>query len=260
MIFKNKMKQALKEGKVVFGPMVSEIRSPGIALLFAQAGFDFFFIDMEHSCFTMETMSDMILAGRAAGIPAIVRPSSRKSHEYLSRPLDIGASGLLVPQIQSRQEAENVVAWCRYFPMGERGMALSRQHTFFEAGTTSETMKQLNEEVLIALQIEHRDAVENLPDILSVPGIDAAFVGPEDLAASLGKPGQTSHPDVEQAVRRVIAVCRDKGIISGIHTGSVDKAKYWIDQGMKFVGFGTDIKLILQVCKSSVKELRSLTA
>ena len=260
MIFKNRMKQALKEGKVVFGPMVSEIRTPGIALLFAQAGFDFFFIDMEHSCFTMETMSDMILAGRAAGIPAIVRPSSRKSHEYLSRPLDIGASGLLVPQIQSRQDAENVVAWCRYFPMGERGMALSRQHTFFESGTTPETMKQLNEEVLIALQIEHRDAVENLPGILSVPGIDAAFVGPEDLAASLGKPGQTSHPDVEQAVRRVIAVCRDKGIIPGIHTGSVDKAKYWIDQGMKFVGFGTDIKLILQICKSSVKELRSLTA
>ena len=260
MIFKNRMKQALKEGKVVFGPMVSEIRSPGIAILFAQAGFDFFFIDMEHSCFTMETMSDMILAGRAAGIPAIVRPSSRKSHEYLSRPLDIGASGLLVPQIQSRQDAENVVAWCRYFPMGERGMALSRQHTFFESGNTLETTKQLNEEVLIAMQIEHRDAVESLPDILSVPGIDAAFVGPEDLAASLGKPGQTSHPDVEQAIRRVIAVSRDKGIIPGIHTGSVDKAKYWIDQGMKFVGFGTDITLILQVCKNSVKELRSLTA
>lgn len=139
-------------------------------------------------------------------------------------------------------------------------MALSRQHTFFESGNTSETMKQLNEEVLIAIQIEHRDAVENLPDILSVPGIDAAFVGPEDLAASLGKPGQTSHPEVEQAIRRVIAVSRDKGIIPGIHTGSVDKAKYWIDQGMKFVGFGTDIKLILQICKSSVKELRSLIA
>jgi 2-keto-3-deoxy-L-rhamnonate aldolase RhmA len=260
VIFNNTMKRALKEGKVVFGPMVSEIRSPGIAILFAQAGFDFFFIDMEHSCFTMETMSDMILAARAADIPAIVRPSSRKSHEYLSRPLDIGASGLLVPQIQTRQDAENVVAWCRYFPMGERGMALSRQHTFFESGNTAETMRQLNEEVLIAIQIEHRDAVENLPNILSVPGIDAAFVGPEDLAASFGKPGQTSHPDVEQAIHRVIAVSRDKGIIPGIHTGSVDKAKYWIDQGMQFVGFGTDIKLILQICKSSAKELRSLVA
>jgi 2-keto-3-deoxy-L-rhamnonate aldolase RhmA len=258
MIFKNKMKRALREGNVVFGPMVSEIRSPGIALLFAQAGFDFFFIDMEHSCFSLETLSDMILAARAGGIPAIVRPSSRKSHEYLSRALDIGASGLLVPQIQIREDAENVVKWCRYHPLGERGMALSRQHTFFESGTTSDTMAQLNEEVLITLQIEHRDAIENLPDILSVPGIDAAFVGPEDLAASLGRPGQTSHPDVEKAVRYVIEVCGHKGIIPGIHTGSVEKAKYWIDQGMKFMGFGTDIKLILQVCKESIKELRSL--
>jgi len=258
MIFRNKMKAALREGKVVFGPMVSEIRTPGIVVLFAQAGFDFFFIDMEHSCFTTETVADMIMAGRAAGIPAIVRPSTRKSHEYLSRPLDSGASGLLVPQIQSREDAENVARWCRYYPVGERGMALSRQHTFFEAGNTLETMKQLNEEILIALQIEHRDAIENLPEILSVTGIDAAFVGPEDLAASMGRPGQTSDPDVEKAIRRVIEVSRDKGVIPGIHTSSVEKARYWIDQGMKLIGFGTDIKLILQVCKTSVKELRSL--
>ena len=137
-------------------------------------------------------------------------------------------------------------------------MALSRQHTFFESGSTAETMRQLNDEVLIALQIEHRDAIENLSDILSVQGIDAAFVGPEDLAASLGRPGQTSHPDVEKAVLHVIEVCRDKGIIPGIHTGSVEKAQYWKEKGMKFVGFGTDIKLILQVSKNAVKELRSL--
>jgi 2-keto-3-deoxy-L-rhamnonate aldolase RhmA len=258
MIFKNTMKRKLKQGKIVFGPMVSEIRSPGIALLFAQAGFDFFFIDMEHSCFTMETLSNMILAARAANISAVVRPSSRKSHEYLSRPLDIGASGLLVPQIQTREDAENVAHWCRYLPIGDRGMALSRQHTFFESGNTGETMAQLNEEVFIALQIEHRDAVENLADILSVQGIDAAFVGPEDLAASLGKPGQTSHPDVEKAVRHVIEISHDKGIIPGIHTGSIERARYWIGQGMKFIGYGTDIKLILQVSKNAVKELRSL--
>ena len=137
-------------------------------------------------------------------------------------------------------------------------MALSRQHTFFESGTTSDTMAQLNEEVLLTLQIEHRYAIENLPDILSVPGIDAAFVGPEDLAASLGRPGQTSHPDVEKAVRYVVEVCDSKGIIPGIHTGSVEKAKYWIDQGMRMVGFGTDIKIILNASRSSIRELRSL--
>jgi 4-hydroxy-2-oxoheptanedioate aldolase len=251
------MKQALNEGKVVIGPMVSEIRNPGIAILFAQAGFDFFFVDMEHSCFGYETVSDMILAARAANIPTIVRPSSRKSHEYLSRPLDSGAAGLLVPQIQTREDVENVVKWCRYQPLGERGMALSRQHTFFQGGNTVETMSQLNEEILIALQIEHRDAIEALPELLSIPGIDAAFIGPADLSASLGRPSESNHPDVEKAIQRVIEVSEEKGIFPGIHTGSVEKAQYWIDRGMKMIGFCTDIKLILQICKDSVKALRS---
>jgi len=236
--------------------MVSEIRTPGIAVLFAQAGFDLFFIDMEHSPFTTETMSDMILAARAAGIPPIVRTSSRKSSEYLSRPLDSGALGLLVPQIQSREDVENVVKWCRYSPLGERGMALSRQHTFFEGGQAAETMKELNDEILLALQIEHRDAVENLPEILSVPGIDVAFVGPGDLSASYGKAGQSNAPEVLDAGHRVIEVSRKLGLVPGIHTDSVKTAKYWIGEGMKMIGFYTDIKLILEICKNSVKELR----
>ncbi|MGB5747680.1 MAG: aldolase/citrate lyase family protein [Desulfobacterales bacterium] len=257
MVYKNRMKRALKEGKVVFGPMVSEIRSPGLAVLFARAGFDYFFIDLEHSSFSLETVSDMVMAARAADIPIIVRPSSRKSAEYLSRPLDIGASGLLVPQIQTRQDVENVVRWSRYQPLGSRGMALARQHTFFESGNTLETMGQLNEEILVALQIEHRDAIENLADLLSVPGIDAAFVGPSDLAASLGIPGKTGDPAVEEAITHVIKVAEKNNVIPGIHTGSVDKARYWIERGMRMIGFCTDIKLILQVSKQSVQELQS---
>ena len=147
------MKKALKEGKVVFGPMISEIRSPGIAVLFAQAGFDFFFIDMEHSCFSYETVSDMIMAARAADIPTIVRPSTRTSHENLSRPLDSGAAGLLIPQIQTRQDVENVVKWCRYQPVGERGMALARQHTFFQGGETNQFLRSVEGEDLPAAEV-----------------------------------------------------------------------------------------------------------
>jgi 2-keto-3-deoxy-L-rhamnonate aldolase RhmA len=257
VIFQNSMKRALKDGNVVFGPMVSELRSSGIAVLFAQAGFDFFFVDLEHSCFSLETVSDMILAARAADIPVIVRPSSRKSAEYLSRPLDSGASGLLIPQIRTRQDVENVVKWCRYQPLGERGMGLSRQHTFFQGGDALETMKSLNEEILIALQIEHKDAIENLSELLSVPGIDAAFVGPADLSASYGKPGSSDDPEIQRAIDRVIEVCEAHGVIPGIHTSSVDKARFWVAKGMKMIGFCTDIKLIQQICKASVEELRA---
>ena len=257
MIFKNRVKRALKEGKIVFGPMISEIRTSTLAVLFAQAGFDLFFIDMEHSCFTTETMSDMILAARSVGISPIVRPSSRKSSDHLSRALDVGAEGLLVPQVETLEDVRNIVKWCRYAPMGERGVALSRQHTFFEGGNAIETMRQLNEEVLIALQIENRDAIENLPELLSVPGIDVAFVGPGDLSASFGKPGQSSDPEIVDAAHRVIKISREHGIIPGIHTDSLKSAKYWMDEGMRIIGFYTDIKLILEICKNSVKDLRA---
>ncbi len=258
MIFQNTMKQALKQGRVVFGPMISEIRSPGLAVMFARAGFDFFFLDCEHSCFGFETVSGYVTAARAAGIPMIVRPSTRKSPDALSRPLDIGASGLLVPQIQTVEDARRVVEWTRYQPVGDRGMALERQHTWFEGGNAVETMARLNEEVLIALQIEHRDAVDNLEAILSVPGIDAAFVGPSDLSASLGRPGKQDDPVVVSAIQKVIDVSRKRGVIPGIHTGTVEAAKQWIGKGMRMIGYGTDIKLIQQVCRQSVKDLKAL--
>ena len=252
------MKRALRDGTVVYGPMVSEVRSPGIAVLFAQAGFDFFFIDLEHSCFSLETVSDMILAARAAEIPVIVRPSSRKSAEYLSRPLDSGAAGLLIPQVRTREDVIDVVRWCRYQPLGGRGMGLSRQHTFFQGGDALDTMKRLNEEILIALQIENKEAVENLPDLLSVEGIDAAFVGPADLSAAFGKPGQSDDPEIQNAINRVIEVSEANDVIPGIHTSSVEKAKFWASKGMKMIGFCTDIKLIQQICQKSVQELHAV--
>ena len=258
MIFKNRVKQKLREGGIVIGPMVSEIRTPGIAILFAQAGFDFLFIDMEHSPFTMETMSNMVLAARASGISPIVRPPSRMLSENLSRPLDAGAEGLLIPQIQTPEDVKNVVRWCRYGPLGERGMALTRQHTFFEGGKPSETMARLNEEVLILLQIEHPEAIERLPELLSIPGIDGALVGPADLSASMGMAGQTDDPRFLEAVHRVIEVAKSHGIIPGIHTDSLKTAAYWMKQGMRIIGFATDIKLILEAGRNSVRELRNL--
>ena len=151
-----------------------------------------------------------------------------------------------------------MVEWTRYQPVGERGMALERQHTHFEGGNAVETMARLNEEVLIAVQIEHKDAIDDLEAILSVPGIDVAFVGPADLSASLGKPGKKSDPEVEKAIQKVIDVSRKCNVIPGIHTGTLEEAKQWIGRGMKMIGYGTDIKLIQQVCKDSVKGLKAL--
>jgi 2-keto-3-deoxy-L-rhamnonate aldolase RhmA len=259
MIFQNRVKRALREGKIVFGPMVSEVRAPGIAVLFARAGFDLFFIDMEHSCFTTETMADMILASRASGICPIVRVPSRLSHDHMSRPLDSGAQGLLIPQIESRDEVENITRWCRYYPAGDRGLALTRMHTFFESGDTPQTMRDLNEELLLCVQIESRKAIENLPDILSVPGVDVALVGPGDLSQSLGDPGNTDNPEHVRACRSVIEMARQHGVVPGIYVGSLENARRWMEEGMRLIGFSSDIRLILEISRQYARKLREIS-
>jgi 2-keto-3-deoxy-L-rhamnonate aldolase RhmA len=143
-------------------------------------------------------------------------------------------------------------------PLGDRGMALERQHTHFDPGVASETMAKLNEEVLIAVQIESRDAIENLDEILSVPGIDVAFVGPSDLSASLGKPGKATDPVVEAAIQKVIDVSGKYNIVPGIHLSNIDQVRKWKDRGMRMLGYGTDIKFIQQVCKQAVQDLKAL--
>jgi len=259
MIFQNRVKRALRDGKIVFGPMVSEVRTPGIAVLFARAGFDLFFIDMEHSCFTTETMADMILASRASGICPIVRVTSRSSHDHMSRPLDSGAQGLLIPQIESRDEVENIMKWCRYYPAGNRGLALGRMHTFFESGNTPQTMSDLNEELLLCVQIESRKAIENLPDILSVPGVDVALVGPGDLSQSLGDPGNTDNPEHVRACRSVIEMAKQHGVVPGIYVGSLENARRWMEEGMRLIGFSSDIRLILEISRQYARKLREIS-
>jgi 4-hydroxy-2-oxoheptanedioate aldolase len=135
---------------------------------------------------------------------------------------------------------------------------LTRQHTFFEGGKPAETTRQLNAEVLILLQIEHREAIERLPDLLSIPGIDGAFVGPADLSASMGMAGQTEDSRFLEAVHRVIDVAKAHGVIPGIHTDSLKTAEYWMKEGMQIIGFYTDIKLILEISKNSVHQLRTV--
>lgn len=142
--------------------------------------------------------------------------------------------------------------------MGERGLALTRMHTFFESGNTPQTMKDLNEEVLLCVQIESRKAIENLDDILSVPGVDVAYVGPADLSQSLGDPGNSENPDHVRACRRVVEVARQNGVIPGIHTSSLKSARRWMEEGMRLIGFSSDIRLILEISTQYARKLRDI--
>ncbi|MEJ5229958.1 MAG: aldolase/citrate lyase family protein [Pseudothermotoga sp.] len=254
---KNKTKQLLREGKHAIGIMVSEIRTPGIAQMFATAGFDFFVIDTEHSPFSLETVQDMVWAARAGGITPIVRVPTRYGHHNLSRPLDSGAEGLLVPQVETKEEVEQIVRATKFYPLGDRGMAIRRTHTDFASVKSEDFVKWMNEETLIILQIESKEAIDNLEQLI-MPGVDACLIGPNDLSQSLQVPGNTNHPLVQQYIERFVEKCLTLNIPCGIHLQSVEALVPWIRKGMKLLMCSSDINLVVDSGKRIVQEIKSI--
>ena len=253
---KNPVKQALKEGKAVYGTMMIEFRSSAAAQILAVSGFDYFFIDMEHGTFSYETMSDMIRAGRLAGIVPIVRVTDCQYH-LMSRPLDAGAMGLMIPRVESREQVEQIIQWTKYPPWGIRGCGASTGHSDYEATKVAEFIKQANDEIIIIPQIESEKAIENIEEIVSVKGVDAAVFGPNDLSISLGVPGEVEHPKMIKAFERVIAACNKAGIASGLHVGSVDLVNKWKAKGMRFLCWSNDIAMIKDSSAKALAAMRS---
>jgi 2-keto-3-deoxy-L-rhamnonate aldolase RhmA len=257
-VFQNTTKRLLREGRPVFGTMVAEVRSPGIAVMLAAAQFDFFIIDMEHSALSLETVEDMCLAAKGTRITPIVRVPTRFGHHNLSRPLDCGAEGLLIPQVETKEEVKDIVQATRYAPLGQRGMALCRAHNRFIRGNPEELTRCNNEETLLILQIESKTAIEHLEELLSVPGIDAVLVGPNDLSQSLGVPGNTKHPVVQEYIDLLLAKCQKARIPAGIHLRSPEALRPWIEKGMKILVCSSDIDLIVDGGTRIVEELRRI--
>jgi 2-keto-3-deoxy-L-rhamnonate aldolase RhmA len=250
----NPVKQALREGKTVYGTMMVEFRSSAAAQILAAAGFDYFFIDMEHGTFGYETMSDMIRAGRMAGIAPMVRVSDCQYH-LMSRPLDAGAMGLMIPRVETREQVEQIIRWTKYPPWGIRGCGASTGHSEYQATKVGEFIKHANEQVMVIPQIESEEAIQNIEQIVSVKGVDAAVFGPNDLSISLGVPGEVEHPKMVKAFERVLAACNEAGIACGLHVGRVDLVCKWKAKGMRFLCWSTDIGMIKE---SSAKGLAAM--
>ena len=251
------LKKTLKEGGLVIGTMLSEVRNPNVAYMLAQCGYDYFIIDNEHGSYSPETVSNMIAAARGSGLSVIVRiPEIRR--ETILKPLDSGAAGLLVPQVNTADQAREVIVHAKYPPVGDRGVGLRRAHSRYGRVDAAEYLKQANEETFIAVQAENPTAIENLEEIAAVPGIDCVFVGPFDLSVSLGIPGQVTHPREVEAIDRVIEVCNKHNIITGILMFDAAILKPWIEKGMRFVAYSSDISLLADAAAKGVAELRSV--
>jgi len=239
----NRFRQRLQQGEVLLGQMVLELFAPGIGPMLAACGMDFVIFDMEHGRCDITLLAEMVAACRGSEIFPIARVPDVQ-YAPLSRPLDLGARGVMVPRVETKQQAEDIVSQLKYAPLGRRGVALGIAHDLYRAGT-AEFFAQANEEIAVILLLETETAFENLDEIVAVPGVDVAWVGHYDLTVSLGIPAQFEHPRFLAAMDALVAACRRHGVAPGFLPPSPESAVHWIGKGFRAISLGSDIGVYL---------------
>jgi 2-dehydro-3-deoxyglucarate aldolase/4-hydroxy-2-oxoheptanedioate aldolase len=241
----NRIKQALLDGQSVVGTLLLEIRQSGVMPLLANAGFDFVIIDNEHGMFNIETIVDLTRTGRHVGLTPIVRIPD-VTYAYMAKTLDAGAQGIMIPRIVDAQQVRDAVQFMKYPPQGIRGNATGLASTDYKSEPVTDIMNQFNEETMLIVQIEHISAVENLEEIVTIPGVDVALIGPNDLAISMGIPGQMEAPPLQAAIERTIEVCQTHGVYPAIHIANPGLAVYWAGKGMRLLSSSAETTMLMK--------------
>ena len=222
---KNLMKEKLRSGQPVIGVSIM-FPSPQLVEIVGQIGFDWVLIDCEHGAISLETVELMVMAAELNGITPIVRPSSN-SPEAILRVMDLGAMGVQVPHINTADEARSVVEAVKYFPLGTRGLAARTRAAKYDLSLKmADYVTQANQETLICVQLEEQEALNNLDEIIQVEGIDVFFLGPSDLSQSLGHPGRSDLPVVQEAMTQAFLAITQAGKIAGSAGGAQAMISY----------------------------------
>ena len=248
------LKDKLKNRELTIGSWIT-IGHTVVAEIMARAGYDWLTVDMEHSAITIDIAQDLIRVIDLCGVVPLVRVGENDPN-LIKRVMDAGAHGVIVPMVNSKDDAEKAVASVQYPPKGFRGVGLARAQKY---GVDFEGYKKWNEqESIVIVQIEHIKAVENLEAILSVPGVDGFIIGPYDLSGSLGVPGQFDHPEMLKALNRVKDVSEKMNALSGFHVISpeVEAFQEKVRDGYKFIAHSLDVLFLGNGCRNSLNNIR----
>jgi 2-dehydro-3-deoxyglucarate aldolase len=249
------LKEKIRNRELTLGSWIT-IPHPSIVEILATAGFDWLTIDIEHSAIDIESVQHLISTIQGHDMKAFVRVYDN-DEIVIKRVLDAGADGIIVPMIKSKAEAIKLVESVYYPPKGKRGVGLSRAQNFGIGFEDYQT--RLEKEICIIAQIEHINAIHEIEDILSVHEIDCTLIGPYDLSASMGKPGQYHLPEVKEAIEKYDAVCRQLNKPMGAHVISSDSSetKAKMDIGYSFLAFSLDFFFLGDKAREEMKKLRS---
>jgi 2-keto-3-deoxy-L-rhamnonate aldolase RhmA len=249
-----------ERGEVQIGTWVTMIRTPAVLTLLQAAGLDFVRVDMEHSSFSMETVADMAMLARALDFPMVVRPPEG-NREWITRLLDAGVWNLHIPQVDTPEQAAEVVACSRYAPLGSRGMYGFGPHTQYRTLPPAEHMAAANARVHVTAMLETKRAFDQLDGIASVPGIDALTIGPTDLAQDLGVLGTPKQRDVLNEYRRRLAdACRKHGKAVSMAVDSVETVREMIAMGATIVNFSSETAVLRAGYATAVAAIRAPAA
>ena len=251
----NKLKRKLTSGEIAFGSFIS-LDSPDLVEIFGIAGFDFVILDNEHSPGNPHSVQHMLRAAEIRGLDTIIRVPNAEHHTIL-KALDIGASGVQIPQVNDVETAKRAAQGARYFPEGKRGLAAPRALDYGLGNLIEESIKS-NKEALLVCHCETVECFEKLDEIASIPGIDVIFIGPFDMSQSLGIPGQVHHPEVIKIIKESIEIISRHGKIGGIFCGSPEDVKERIDLGYRYIGYGVDSGIIGNYLAELAKQLKAI--
>jgi len=242
----NTLKRKLARGETAIGTWISS-GSPNVVDMLRGLPFDWFLFDMEHSTIGIETVGRMIQVLNGSPATPLVRVG-QVDQALFKVVLDSGAHGLVVPLVNTPEEAERAVSFCKYPPVGVRGVAAAKASDY--GLSLANYIRTANDETMVIAQIETPQAVQNIAEIASVRGVDMAFVGPTDLTMTMGLLDDRSNPRVAEAMVAVVKACREAGKPAGVMAATLDEARLAVERGFRFVSLGTDMRLTTMGARS----------
>jgi 2-dehydro-3-deoxyglucarate aldolase len=242
----------LRSGERLIGTIVT-LNAPPAAELLAEVGFDWLFVDGEHASFDSSEMQALMQA--AGSTPCIVRLAAPEEI-HVKRALDIGAAGIIAPQIDSAAQARRIVRAAKYAPAGERGLGVARAQRY--GLKLRECLQDANESTAVVIQAERREAVDEIREIVRIEGVDAILIGPYDLSASLGYPGAIDHPAVQDAIARVGDACSEAGVPTGIFGLNAEAVMPYIERGFTLIVAGVDTLLLANAAAALLSAVRDI--
>ncbi len=252
------LKERLKGGDVLIGGMVSEYARPSLTKLYQMAGFDFLFIEYEHTFFGPSDLADAVLAARDNGLPVISKVPELERAE-VAKLLECGVVGIQLPRTETRDQLETLRSYMKYTPNGTRASASGFGNSdYIRPANKAQWMRDQNAETTVVVHIETRLGYENTEEIISTPGVDMVYVGPGDFSIEMGHPDDRDDPEVVRAMDEILELCKKYRVPFGTTASGPEAAGRWIEKGAQFFEVVSELTLILEGASQVVSDYRGL--